>query len=188
MFNMGCSASVSIQRHSSDHPSIIQSSFQEKTFGKVTILNGDGSIITSGKIVPVGERTQIFGRIRMNPALKIKSDEDGNTYEQKEWIAKYNGQVKRESVYASDPVTAKAYREKIQNEKDAAAAAAENTPRTPQTPQTPRLRQMPITPIRKTVFGIPQPSPSENPENLAPLPFKLDLPSLPPMITHPRLI
>jgi hypothetical protein len=152
---------------------------QEKTFGKVTMMNSDGSVVSSGTIVPEGERTQMFGRIHMNPGLKIKSDEDGTKYDQAAWIAKYGAQVKRESVYASDPVAAKSYAEKIQKEINDAA--------TPRPPQTPRPRPTP-PPIRRTVFGIPQPPPSLTPLNLAPPPFKFDLPPLPPMITPPRLI
>jgi hypothetical protein len=152
----------------------------EKKFGKVSLLNGDGSIITTGTIVTQGERTQYFGRIRMNPVLKVRSDEDGNTYEQAAWIARYNSQIKRESVYASDPVAAKAYTENVQKALD--------TSRTPRTPRTPRPMQ--YAPLQRTVFGIPRPPPSSTliPLNLAPLPLKLDLPPLPPMITPPRLI
>jgi hypothetical protein len=186
MANMGFSASVSvatcIQRHSPDPPVHLSTtaSFQEKTFGKVSILNGDGSVITTGTIVPMGERTQFFGRIRMNPVLKVKSDEDGNTYDQAAWISRYNGLVKRESVYSSDPVAAKAYAENVQK--------ATNASSTPRPPRTPRPRLMTFAPVQRTVFGIPQPPPSTTIENLVPLPFKLDLPPLPPMITPPRLI
>ena len=169
MLNMGCSASVSATV-----------SVPEKTFGKVSMLNGDGSVVSSGIIVPVGQRSQIFGRIRMTPELKIKSNEDGVEYDQAVWISKYNVQVKHESVYASDPMAAKAYAENVQKEIDAT--------RTPRTPQTPRPRQMPMAPVRRTVFGFAQPPPSSTPINLTPLPFKLDLPPLPPMITPPRLI
>lgn len=164
---MGCSASVS-------------AAVPEKTFGKVSMLNGDGSLVSSGIIVPVGQRSQIFGRIRMTPELKIKSNEDGLEYDQAAWIAKYNGQIKHESVYASDPLAAKAYAENVHKAVEAA--------RTPRTPQTPRPRQILTPPLRRTVFGIPQPPPSSTPINLTPLPFKLDLPPLPPMITPPRLI
>jgi hypothetical protein len=153
---------------------------QEKTFGKVTMMNSDGSVVSSGTIVPEGERTQMFGRIHMNPILKIKSDEDGTKYDQAAWIAKYGAQVKRESVYASDPVAAKSYAEGVQK--------AMNDATTPRLPQTPRPRPTP-PPVRRTVFGIPQPPPSLTPLNLAPPPFKFDLPPLPPMITPPpRLI
>ena len=153
---------------------------QEKTFGKVSMLNGDGSTITTGTIVPVGQRSQIFGRIQMTPQLKIKSSEDGLEYDQAAWIAKYTSQFNNESVYASDPVAAKAYAENVQKAVEAAS--------TPRTPQTPRPRQMSIAPVRRTVFGFAQPPPSSTPINLTPLPFKLDLPPLPPMITPPRLI
>jgi hypothetical protein len=156
---------------------------QEKILGKVSILNGDGSTITTGTIVPVGQRSQTFGRITMTPQLKIKSSEDGVQYDQADWISKYNSQIKRESVYASDPVAAKAYAENVEK-----AVEAARTPRIPQTPQTPRPRQMPMAPIRRTVFGFAQPPPSSTPINLTPLPFKFDLPPLPPMITPPRLI
>jgi hypothetical protein len=156
----------------------------EKKCGKVSILNGDCSIIATGRIVSVGERTQLFGRIRMNPALKIKSDEDGQTYDQAGWIDKYNGKVRRESVYARDPVAAKAYAENAQKMIDAANTAA-NTP-TPRAPRTPRPVVAP--PVRRTVFGMRQPPPSATLELLTPLPFKFDLPPLPPMITPPRLV
>ena len=180
MTSMGCSASVSVPVLTSTDCSTVTHPVKEKTFGKVSMLNGDGSVITTGTIVPHGERSQIFGRIRMNPVLKVKSDEDGKTYEQDVWIAKYTGQVKYESVYASDPEAAKAYAENIQK--------AIDTDRSPRTPQTPRPRQMPMAPVRRTVFGIPQPPPTATPLNLAPLPFKLDLPPLPPMVTPPRLV
>jgi hypothetical protein len=94
MTEMGCSASVSASVSGSAVVSTIQS-FPEKRFGKVSILNGDRSIIATGTIVPGGERTQLFGRIRMNPILKIKSDEDGTTYDQDGWITKYKDKVKR---------------------------------------------------------------------------------------------
>ena len=175
---MGCSSSVPVLTLAATHT--ITTCLPEKTFGKVSILNGDGSTITTGTIVPVGQRSQIFGRIRMTPELKIKSSEDGVEYDQAAWIAKYNSQIKHESVYASDPVAAQAYADNVQKAVEAA--------RTPRTPQTPRPRQMPMPPVRRTVFGIPQPPPSLTPLNLTQLPFKLDLPPLPPMITPPRLI
>lgn len=167
MLNMGSSASISV-----DVP--------EKNFGKVSMLNGDGSVVSSGIIVPVGQRMQCLGRIRMTPELQIKSNEDGLKYDQAVWISKYNSQIKHESVYASDPVAAKAYAENVHKAVEAA--------RTPRTPQTPRPRQILTPPIRRTVFGIPQPPPSSTPLNLTPPPFKLDLPPLPPMVTPPRLI
>jgi hypothetical protein len=117
----------------------------------------------------------------MNPALKIKSHEDGQTYEQAGWIDKYNGKVKRESVYARDPVAAKAYAENAQKMIDAANA------RTPRAPRTPHPVVAP-PPVRRTVFGMRQPPPSATLELLTPLPFKFDLPPLPPMITPPRLV
>ena len=175
MTDMGCSASVSVSASAS---STIPS-FHEIRFGKVSILNGDRSIIATGTIIPVEERTQLFGRIHMNPVLKIKSDEDGITYNQDGWITKYKDKVKRESVYASDPAAAKAYAENVQKMIDAA-----NTP-TPRAPRTPR----PVAPpVRRTVFGMRQPPPSATLELLNPLPFKFDLPPLPPMITPPRLM
>ena len=151
-------------------------SLPENKFGKVSILNGDGSVIATGAVVPVGERMQLFGRISMNPNLKIRSDDDGHVYEQVDWIAKYKNQVKRESVYASDPEAAKAYAENVQK-----ATAAMNATRVPIAPRTPR--PMP-PPVRRTVFGVPQPPPSMTLLNLAPPPFKFDLPPLP----LPRLI
>ena len=176
---MGCSTSVSILRSSTVVPPPPP---PEKTFGKVSILNSDGSVVTTGRIVPEGERTQTFGRIRMNPVLKIKSDEDGVKYDQDAWITKYKGQVKRESVYESDPEAGKAYAENVQK-----AMAARNAPQK-FAPRTPRPV---LAPVQKTVFGMRQPPPSVTPLNLAPLPFKLDLPPLPPLThTHclPRLM
>jgi hypothetical protein len=113
----------------------------------------------------------------MNPVLKIKSDDDGVKYDQVDWITKYNGQVKRESVYASDPEAAKAYAENVQKAADA-AIAARNAPRTPVVPRTPRPI---VPPVQKTVFGMRQPPPSAstNSLNFTPLPFKFDLPPLP---------
>ena len=163
-------------------PSVdIALSFPEKTFGKVSILNGDGSFITSGTIVSEGERTQLFGRIKMNPVLKIKSDDDGVKYDQDAWIAKFKNQVKRDSVYASDPQAGKAYAENFQK-----AIAARNAP-APQTfaPRTPRPV---VAPVQKTVFGMRQPPPSATPLNITPLPFKFDLPPLPPTLCLPRLM
>ena len=177
MTEMGCSASVSASVSGSAASTI--PCFPEKRFGKVSILNGDRSIIATGTIIPVGERTQLFGRIRMNPVLKIKSDDDGNTYDQAGWITKYNGQIKHESVYASDPVAAKAYAENVQKMIDAA---------NPRAPRTPRPVVAPPPSVRRTVFGMRQPPPSATLELLTPLPFKFDLPPLPPMITPPRLI
>ena len=175
---MGCSASTASAVSAASAVSVVH--LPEKKFGKVSILNGDCSIIATGTIVPEGQRIQMFGRIRMNPALKIKSHEDGQTYDQAGWIDKYNGKVKRESVYARDPVAAKAYAENVQKMVDAA-----NTP-TPRAPRTPRPVVAP--PVRKTVFGMRQPPPSATLELLTPLPFKFDLPPLPPMITPPRLV
>jgi hypothetical protein len=108
----------------------------------------------------------------MSPVLQIKSDDDGVKYDQVDWISKYNQQVKRESVYASDPEAAKAYAENFQK-----AVAARNAP-VPQkfAPRTPRPI---VPPVQKTVFGMRQPPPSVTPLNLAPLPFKFDLPPLP---------
>ncbi len=111
----------------------------------------------------------------MSPVLQIKSDDDGVKYDQVDWISKYNQQVKRESVYASDPEAAKAYAENFQKAV-AAANAARNAPRTPAVPRTPRPI---VPPVQKTVFGMRQPPPSVTPLNLAPLPFKFDLPPLP---------
>lgn len=166
MAKMGCFAS-----YTSTIPSL-----PEKKFGKVSILNGDGSVIATGAVVPMGERTQLFGRIRMNPDLKVRSDDDGKIYEQVDWIAKYKSQVKRESVYAYDPEAAKAYAENFQK-----AVTAINATRIPIAPRTPRPAP---APVRRTVFGIPQPLTSMTPVNLAPPPFKFDLPPLP----LPRLI
>jgi hypothetical protein len=105
------------------------SSFTGKKYGKVSMLNGDGSIITTGTIVPV---MQHFGRNQTVTTLQIKSNDDGLSYEQADWIAKYDEQVDRESIYASDPEASNAFAEKIQKAIDAAiAAAAPPTPRPP---------------------------------------------------------
>jgi hypothetical protein len=183
VFASADSIALCIQRHSPDPPSASIAApllLPEKTFGKVSILNGDGSLISTGTIVPEGQRIQMFGRIRMNPGLKIKSDDDGVNYDQIDWIARYNQRVKRESVYASDPEAAKAYAENVQKAADA-AIAARNAPRTPVPPRTPRPL---VPPVQKTVFGMRQPPPSAstNSMNLAPLPFKFDLPPLPRFI------
>lgn len=168
----------SIQRHSPDPPSPPSTRANdmtpyppEKTYGKVSILNSDGSVLTTGVIVPMGERTQYFGRIQMKPVLKIKSDNDGLHYDQGAWIDSFKHKVKRESVYASDPVSAKAYTENFQK-----AIAARNAP-SPQkfVPRTPRPV---VAPVQKTVFGMRQPPPSI---------VNLDLPPLPPMLCLPRL-
>jgi hypothetical protein len=111
-------------------------SFTGKKFGKVTMLNGDGSIITTGTIVPV---MQYFGRNQTVTTLQIRSNDDGLSYEQADWIAKYDEQVDRESIYASDPEASKAFAEKIQKAIDAALTV----------PSTPR-------PVRRTVARSPE--------------------------------
>ena len=184
MLNMGCSTSTRASdalSSTSSRPSVKQTG--EKTFGKVSMFNGDCSLITTGTIIPVGERTQLFGRIQMNPTLKIRSDEDELTYDQSSWITKYKDRVKRKSVYASDPEAGKAYAEKVQKANDAAAAAT--AARTPVPHRTPRPV---VPPVQRTVFGMCQPPPSTTLELLSPLPFKFDIPPLPPMITPPRLV
>jgi hypothetical protein len=112
-------------------------SFTEQKFGKVSMLNGDGSVITTGTIIPVRQKIQYFGRNQTVVVLQIKSNDDGVSYNQVDWIAKYDGQVERESIYASDPEASKAYAEKVQKAIDAALVA----------PQTPRPR----APVRKSV-------------------------------------
>lgn len=118
-------------------------SFTEKGFGKVSMLNGDGSVITTGTIVPVRQQIQYFGRRQTVIVLQIKSNDDGVSYDQDIWIAKYNEQVERESIYASNPETSKAYAEKVQKAIDAALTA----------PQTPRPR----APVRKSVSSVRSP-------------------------------
>lgn len=191
---MGCSTSISsscVQRQSLN-PSMLTAPPTEKKFGKVSMVNGDGTIITTGTVVPIGERTQYFGRIIMKPILKIKSDDDGNTYEQKEWIARYDNQVKSVSVYASDPEAAKAYAENVQK--------FNSTRNIPRTPRTPRPNQMltssSSSSSRRTFFfsNTQYHSPfdsslsSTTTENIIPSQSKLDLPPFPPMITPPRLV
>ena len=59
----------------------------KKTFGKVSMLNEDGSIITTGTIVPVRQSTECFGKTRTVVVLKIKSNDDGKEYDQASWIS-----------------------------------------------------------------------------------------------------
>ena len=59
-------------------------SLPEKKFGKVSMLNDDGSIITTGTIVPV---RQSIGRNQTVVVLKIKSNDDGKEYDQATWIS-----------------------------------------------------------------------------------------------------
>ncbi len=61
----------------------------KKTFGKVSMLNDDGSIITTGTIVPVRQSAECFGKTRTVVVLKIKSNDDGKEYDQATWISKY---------------------------------------------------------------------------------------------------
>jgi len=120
-------------------------SFTGKRFGKVSMLNGDGSIITTGTIVPVRQSMQQhFGSNQtVITVLQIKSNDDGVLYEQVDWIAKYDGQVERESIYASDPEASKAYAENVQKEIDAARSSL--------APPTPRPR------ARRTVSNMRNP-------------------------------
>ncbi len=104
----------------------------KKMFGKVSMLNGDGSIITTGTIVPVRQTTTI---------LQIKSNDDGVKYDQADWIAKYDGQVQCESIYASDPEASKAYAKNFQKAIDAAHSLL--------APPTPR-------PVRRTIMRSPE--------------------------------
>lgn len=115
--------------------------FTCSSFGKVSMLNGDGSLITTGTIVPVKEYAGINQTIIV---LKIKSSEDGSVHDQKLWIDNYNHQVRCESIYASDPAAAKAYAESVQKAVDAISSRA---------PQTPR----PIPVRRTTVYGMRNP-------------------------------
>lgn len=62
-------------------------SLPEKKFGKVSMLNDDGSIITTGTIVPVRQSTECFGKTRTVVVLKIKSNDDGKEYDQATWIS-----------------------------------------------------------------------------------------------------
>ena len=164
-----------IQRHSPDPPvsPICRDEFpKEETFGKVSFMKSDGSVFTSGVIIPVGQITRCFGRITSKPVLKIKSASDGIVYTQEDWVTKYGPKVSRDSVYASDPTAAAAYAQNFQKMVNAA-----NAPRAPRTPRP----SAPAPPIRRTVFGMLQPPPSlyTMPLNLTPLPFKFDLPPLP---------
>ena len=162
-----------IRRHSPEPPvthTVAYTNIPEKTFGKVSFLNSDGSVFTSGVIVPEGQITRYFGRITSKPVLKIKSTSDGIVYTQEEWIDKYGPQVSRDSVYASDPAAAAAYARNFQN-----MVSAANAPRAPRTPRPS------APPVQRTVFGMLQPPSSlcTMPLNLTPLPFKFDLPPLP---------
>jgi hypothetical protein len=112
-------------------------SFPEKRFGKVSMLNGDGSVITTGTIVPVKQSMQCFGKFKTVIVLQIKSNDDGVLYEQVDWIDKYNRQVERESIYASD----------VQKEIDATCSSF--------APPTPRPRAP--SPVQRTVFGMRSP-------------------------------
>jgi hypothetical protein len=158
---MGCTASVShmmVSRHSPDSPPVVPTAPAEKTFGKITLINGDGSKIASGVLVPVGQITRFYGRITANPVIKIKSDQDNATYEQVDWIAKYKDKFVARSVYESDPAAAEAYAR--------AVFKLQHTPRPPRTGQ--RVMQ---SPMRRMVFGVPQP-PIQS-LNLPPFPPKL---------------
>jgi hypothetical protein len=62
-------------------------SLPEKRFGKVSMLNSDGSIITTGTIVPVRQSTECFGKTRTVVVLKIKSNDDEKEYDQATWIS-----------------------------------------------------------------------------------------------------
>ena len=144
-----------VSKHSPDPPHLPPFP-AEKTFGKITMINGDGSKIASGVLVPAGKITRFYGRISSEPVIKIKSDEDNTTYDQVEWIAKYKGKVVARSVYASDPAAAEAYAQ--------AVFKLEHTPRPPRMPnppsQMPRMARSSSTvfsPMRKMVFGVPQP-------------------------------
>jgi len=164
---MGCSASVSpmiVSRHSPDPPAPAPIP-AEKKFGKITLINGDGSKIASGVLVPAGKITRFFGRISSEPVIKIKSDEDSTLYDQVDWIEKYKGKFVARSVYESDPAAAEAYSQ--------AVFKLQFTPRPPQMPrQMPRQRAM-QSPMRRMVFGVPQPQPPIQSLNLPPFPPKL---------------
>ena len=114
--------------------------FARNSFGKVSMLNGDGSLITTGTIVPVKEYA---GTNQTIIVLKIKSSEDGVVYDQKLWIDNYNREVRCESIYASDPAAAKAYAESVQKAVDAIS------------PQTPR--PAPVRRTTTTVYGMRNP-------------------------------
>lgn len=122
-------------------------SFTEQKFGKVSMLNGDGSVITTGTIVPVRQKMKYFGRNQTVIVLQIKSNDDGVSYDQDIWIAKYDEQVERESIYASDPEASKAYAENIQKEIDAACVRSLRVPTTPR----------PRAPVRKPVSSMRSP-------------------------------
>ena len=102
------------------------------------MLNGDGSIITTGTIIPVRQTTTI---------LQIKSNDDGVNYDQADWIAKYDGQVQRESIYASNPEASRAYAENLQKAIDAAHSLLALAPPTPR----------PRAPVRRTIVGVRSP-------------------------------
>jgi hypothetical protein len=109
--------------------------YRKKMFGKVSMLNGDGSIITTGTIVPVRQTTTII--------LQIKSNDDGVKYDQADWIAKYDGQVQRESIYASNPEASRAYAENFKKAIDAAHSLLAFAPPTPR-------------PVRRTIMRSPE--------------------------------
>jgi hypothetical protein len=132
-----------VSRHSPDPPVAAP---VEKTFGKITMINGDGSKIASGILIPVGQITRFFGRITAKPVIKIKSDEDKVTYDQDAWINKHKGKFIARSVYANDPAAAEAY-----------AQAVLKIEHTPRPPRMPRSASTMFSPMRRTVFGVPQP-------------------------------
>ena len=66
---------------------MVANGFPKNTFGKVSMLNEDGSIITTGTIVPVRQSTKCFGKTRTVVVLKIKSNDDGKEYDQATWIS-----------------------------------------------------------------------------------------------------
>lgn len=164
---MGCTASVShtmVSRHSPDPPAPAPIP-AEKKFGKITLINGDGSKIASGVLVPEGKITRFYGRISSEPIIKIKSDEDNAVYTQVDWIAKYKDKFVARSVYESDPAAAEAYAR--------AVFKLQFTPRPPQTGGRQRVMQ---SPMRRMVFGVPQPPIHQLPIqslNLPPFPPKL---------------
>lgn len=165
---MGCSASasvsispsspVTVSRHSPDPPPVAPIP-AEKTFGKITMINGDRSKIASGVLVPAGQIIRCFGRISSKPVIKIKSDEDKVTYDQDIWIDKHKANFVARSVYTDDPAAAEAYAQ--------AVFKLEHTPRPPRMPRQQAMQ----SPMRRMVFGVPQPLIQSL--NLPPFPPKL---------------
>jgi len=96
----------------------------KRSCGKVTLVNGDGSIIATAVLVSEIDTVldKKIGLTKQTPIVKIKSDDGKGTFricdcEQSRlsrcmctrWIHQYRDKVVRPSIYASDPVAAAGY-------------------------------------------------------------------------------